>query len=104
MTKEATDIVSARVLKTPEQTAQDCVAVRKAEEACCKAVSEFASDLWNSEWKVKYLCIGTFNMIDEANDGLRCARAHLKEEYVTDDWSKLSEEERKNTSHIRRYE
>ena len=99
MTKKVT-----RVLKTSEQSEHDLAAVKKAEEACCVAVTEFASDLWSSEWKVKYLSIGTFNMIDEASDGLRCARTHLKEEYVTDDWSKLSVAERETTSHIRRYE
>ena len=99
MTKKA-----KMTLKTDAQRAKDLEMLTQAKDACCDAVVEFSSDLWNSEWKVKYLCIGTFNMIDEANDGLRCARAHLKEEYVTDDWAKLSEEERKNTSHIRRYE
>ena len=103
MTEEATDIVSARVLKTPEQTAQDCVAVRKAEEACCKAVSEFASDLWNSEWKVKYLSLGVFNAVDDAADRIKMARARLTEEYVTDDWSKLTVEERQNATHVHRY-
>jgi hypothetical protein len=90
-------------LKTDEHKSKDWDALESAKVACCDAVIEFSSDLWNSEWKVKYISLGVFNAVDEAADRVKCARAHLLEEYVTDDWSKLNEAERRNATHVHYY-
>lgn len=90
-------------LKTAEHKSKDWDALEAAKVTCCDAVIEFSTDLWNSEWKVKYLALGVFNTIDEAADQVKCARARLLEEYVTDDWSKLTVDERRNATHIHRY-
>ena len=90
-------------LKTDEQRALDLSDLSEAKDACCDAVVEFSSDLWNSEWKVKYIALGAFNVVDEAADRFKCARTHLLEEYVTDDWSKLNEAERRNATHVNYY-
>ena len=90
-------------LKTDEQRAKDLESLNEAKDACCDAVVEFSSDLWNSEWKVKYLSLGVFNAVDDAADRIKMARSRLCEEYVTDDWSKLTVEERQNATHVHRY-
>ena len=90
-------------LKNDEQKAKDLEMLTQAKDACCDAVVEFSSDLWNSEWKVKYISLGVFNAVDDAADRIKMARSRLCEEYVTDDWSKLSVEERRNATHIHLY-
>jgi gamma-glutamyl phosphate reductase len=90
-------------LKTDVQRAKDLEMLTQAKDACCDAVVEFSSDLWNSEWKVKYISLSVFNSVDDAADLIKCARTHLLEEYVTDDWSKLNEDERRNATHTHYY-
>jgi len=90
-------------LKNDEQKAKDLESLARAKDACCNAVVEFSFDLWNSEWKAKYIALGAFNVVDEAADLIKCARSHVSEEYVTDDWSKLTEAERKNATHVNYY-
>ena len=94
---------SKLLLKTDAQRAKDLEDLTQAKDACCDAVVEFSSDLWNSEWKVKYLSLGVFNLVDDAADRVKSARSRLCEEYTTDDWSKLTVDERQNATHIHRY-
>jgi|TARA_R100000049_G_C1861313_1_gene24706 hypothetical protein len=90
-------------LKTDEQRAVDLEALNEAKDACCDAVVEFSADLWNSEWKVKYISLGAFNAVDDAADRVKMARSRLCEEFVTDDWSKLTVDERRNATHSHYY-
>lgn len=98
------DLDGDKTKKTPAQKAKDLNRVIEAEKACCEIVTEFAQTLWEYEWAVEHIGVGTYRKLLDAAGLLNCAETHVKQDYVCDDFSKLSKEERDNTTYIGLYE
>ena len=97
------DLDGDRTKKTPAQKAKDLKSVIEAEKACCVIVTEFSQAMWDYEWAVEHIGVGTYRKLMSAASLLHCAESHVKEEYVCSDFSKLSKEERDNTTYISYY-
>ena len=90
--------------KTTYQKGQDKKRLEKAAHYCAKVMINFVRELWDREFRIDWIYLGTINRMQEAINEYECAKKTQEEEYTFTRYEEDGKHEHwQNTTHIERY-
>lgn len=90
--------------KTKKQKEQDQKRLEKTANNCAKVLKTFIRELWDSEFRIDWIYLGTINKMQEMHNKHESAITTQKEEYTFTSYEEDSKHEHwRNSTHIDRY-
>ena len=102
--KEVKEVKSGRRLKTGEEKAKDQQSLSEAYNRLIIAVDNFFENYGHCEGDYGDIGMKHYDRLKEAHDRLIMPKQRMGETHIVEDWSELTDEERKTSSSAYWYE
>ena len=90
--------------KTKYQKGQDKKRLDKAAHTCAQVIKTFVRELWDSEFRIDWVYLGTINKMQDAHNEYEFAKKTQEEEYTFTSYDEDNKHEHwQNSTHIDRY-